>query len=150
VHTLGAAQQIASSLLAHYGADTTVLTFATRTKGLLEGQMLTVNLPDYHLVNKQMLISGVTISDQVDGYNVWFVVTCVGSPIESAQWQTYWQNLMNQSSDPSDLADTSDTSLALITSSTVVRTLAVAVTQTRTTCPICGTATFCNTTLIVC
>lgn len=150
VHTLSAAFQIASALLAHYGQDTTILTFATRTKGFMPGQMLTVNLSDFGLNNKQMLISGVTISDQVDGYNVWFVVTAVGSPVESAQWQTYWQNLMSQSSDPTDRQDISDTNLALLSATTVTRTPTVTGTQLKVVCNICGPSTLCGPAKLVC
>jgi hypothetical protein len=150
VRTVAAAFQIASALLSHYGQDTTILTFATQQKGLLPGQLLTVNLPDFALSSKPMLIASVAISDQIDGFNVWFVVTAVGSPVESAQWQTYWQNLMNQSSDPSDLTDTQDAALALLLSSTVTTTWTGSVTKTKTTCPICNIGTLCNTSTIVC
>lgn len=148
VSTLSAAFQIASSLLSHYGQDMTVITFATRTKGLAPGQLLTVNLSDFGLSNKQMLISSVSISDQVDGLNIWYVVNAVGSPVESWQWQTYWQNLMNQFSDP--LEDTSDTALALLLASTIVTTWIGTVTKTKNVCPICNNATLCNTTTIIC
>lgn len=148
VHTLAAAFQIASSLLAHYGQDTTVLTFSTRTTGLLPGQMLTVNLTDFG-VSMPMLISAVGIDDQgPDSFNVWFRVTAVGSPVESAQWQTYWQNLMNQSSDPSDFTDTQDDALALLLSSTVATTWTATVTLTKATIPQFGNTTlFGNTTI---
>lgn len=136
VHTLAAAFQIAGSLLSHYGQDTTVLEFDTRTKGLMSGQMLTVNLSDFGLSSTQMLISGVAISDQDDGFTIWFHVTAVGSPVESAQWQTYWQNLMNQSADPTDLSDTTDTALALLLGSTISRVPTATVTKTTAVCPI--------------
>jgi hypothetical protein len=144
VHTLAAAFQIAGSLLSHYGSDSTVITFDTRVKGLQPGQMLTVSLSDFGLSNKQMLISSVAIDDQTDGFNIWFHVTAVGSPIESTQWQTYWQNLMNQSSDPSDLSDTADTALALLTSTLVTRTPVVTVTQAKRTGAVCGVSMLCG------
>lgn len=151
VHTLAAAFQIASALLAHYGKDMTVLTFSTQRKGLLPGQMLTVNLSDYALSNAQMLIASVAIDDQgPDGFNIWQRVTAVGSPIESAQWQTYWQNLQNQSSDPSDFTDTQDTFQALLLSSSVARTPSVTVSKTTTTCFIIGNSTIIGNSLIVC
>lgn len=150
VRTLAAAFQIAGALLSHYGQDATLLTFATQTKGLQPGQLLTVNLSDFGLSNKGMLISSVAISDAIDGFNVWFIVQAVGSPVESAQWQTYWQNLMNQSSDPSDLTDTSTSGLALLLSSTVSSTWTGTVTPTKTACPIFSNATLFNTTTIFC
>lgn len=150
VHTLEAAFSIAAALLGHYGQDTTVLTFATRQKGLQPGQMLSVNLPDFSLNNKQMLISSVTISDQVDGYNVWFVVQAVGSPVESAQWQTYWQNLMNQSSDPTDFQDTADTQFAALNQSTIGWNMSATGKHTKVVCPIISNTTFCSNTTIIC
>jgi hypothetical protein len=78
------------------------------------------------------------------------VVTAVGSPVESAQWQTYWQNLMNQSSDPTDFQDTADTFLALLLATTLVRTAVATVTRTGHSCPICGNATLCGNSTIIC
>jgi hypothetical protein len=150
VHSLAAAFQIASALLSHYGQDMTVLEFDTRTKGLAPGQMLTVNLSDFGLANKQMLISAVAISDQDDGFNIWFHVTCVGSPVESAQWQTYWQALMNQQIDPSELSDTTETFLALLLASTIIQAHTLTVTKSQYTCPICGNATICGNSTIIC
>lgn len=147
VHTLPAAFQIAGALLSHYGQDTTLLTFSTRQKGLAPGQMLTVNLPDFGLTNRLMLIMGVGIDDQgPDGFAVWFRVMAVGSPVETAQWQTYFQNLMNQSSDPSDFTDTSNSALALLLASTVILTWTGTVTKLQTSCPICANTLIINAT----
>lgn len=150
VHTLPAAYQIAAALLAHYGDTMTTLTFSTRTRGFQPGQMANVVLSDFGL-NQQMLIYAVTIDDQgPEGFNVWYRVTAVGSPVEVAQWQTFYQNLMNQSSDPSDFQDVGDSFLALLSTTTATRSPMVTVTQTLTTCPICNNATLCNTSTIVC
>lgn len=154
VRTQQAAFAIASALLARYGQDMTVLTFdalATKAAGLLEGQMLTVNLSDFGLSNKQMLVTVVAIDDQVDGINVWYHVTAVGSPYDAAQWQTYFQNLMNQSSDPSDLSDVQEGSaLALLLGGAVNMTVGITGSITKTTCFICGNATLCGNSTIVC
>lgn len=149
VDTLSAAQQIAAARLSHYATDTTLLTFSTRTAGLAPGQMLSVNMSDFGLSNTQMLVNSVTITDGVDGINIWYAVQAVGaSPtattpnaaLESAQWQTYWQNLMNQSSDPSDLTDATDTALALFSVSLATTTATVTITQTKVIGAICGVA----------
>jgi len=137
VHTIQAAFQIASALLSHYGCDGTILTFDTRSKGLMPGQSIPVNLPDFSL-NRQMLINSVAIDDQNDGLNIWYHVQAVGSAIELAQWQTYWQNLMNQSADPSDLSDTTDTSLSYLSSSYVVRIPTSTITTMKVIGGICG------------
>ena len=140
VHTLGAAFQIASALLSHYGSDAVVLDCDTLIPGLAPGQMLTCNLADYGLVGKQTLINSVSISDEKDSQNIWFHIQAVGSPLEAAQWQTYYQNLMNQSADPSDLADTTDTSLALLLDSVITRAPTATVHATHAVCAICSTS----------
>lgn len=153
VHSLSAALGIASALLAHYGSDTTVLEFdmlASKASGLMEGQMLTVNLSDFGLSNKQMLVASVTISDQNDGYNLWYHVMAVGSPYDTAQWQTYWQNLMNQQSDASDLSDVNDTQLTPIVTSTFSHTPSFRASGMKTTCPIIGPSLLIGPSVIVC
>ncbi|MDE1904952.1 MAG: hypothetical protein KGH75_00695 [Rhodospirillales bacterium] len=137
VHTQAAAFQIAGGMLSHYGQDMTLLEFDTLKSTLAEGQMLTVNLADFGLTNRQMLIQSVEMTDSRDGYNLWYHVTAVGSPYDAAQWQTYYQNLMNQQADPSDLSDTSDSStLALLLASQITLSPTVVVHATKTTCPI--------------
>jgi len=150
VHTQPAAYQIAYDLLTHYGQDATVITFSTRTKGLMPGQMLTVNLADYALSNKQMLINSVAVSDQSDGFSIWFDVTAVGSPVESAQWPTLWQNLMAQNSDPSDSTDAAETALALLSTSTFTASHSFTVTGAKHTCPIFSNATLFGNSTIFC
>lgn len=137
VHTQAAAFQIAGAILSHYGQDATVLEFDTLKSTLTEGMMLTVNLSDFNLNSKQMLIQSVELTDARDGINIWYHVVCVGSPYDAAQWQTYYQNLMNQSADPADLSDTSDAStLAYILPSDVTLAPTITVHATKTSCPI--------------
>jgi hypothetical protein len=137
VHTQAAAFQIASGMLAHYGQDMTICEFDTIRSGLAEGQMLTVNLTDFSLVNRQMLIQSVEMTDARDNYNIWYHAVAVGSPYDAAQWQTYYQNIMNQQADPADLADTSDDSaLAILSPTQITLTPTATVTATKTTCAI--------------
>jgi hypothetical protein len=154
VHTQAAAFGIASSLLAHYGQDMTVLTFSTKdtwASALAEGQLLTVNLSDFALANKQMLVSGVEISDARDGINIWYTVTCVGSPVEAAQWQTYWQALMNQSSDPTDLQSVDDSAgLAYIVSGNVSLSLTAVGSGTKHVCSFPSATLYPSTGLFPC
>lgn len=144
VRTLPAAFQISSALLAHYGEDATLLSFTTRQSGLAPGQLLSVTLPDFNLSAMGMLIASVTITDAPDNLNIWYQVSAIGSPLEVAQWQTYWANLMAQSSDPSDYVDTVDTSLALLTTSSFTRTPSVTITQTKVMGPICNVSMMCG------
>jgi hypothetical protein len=118
--TLPAATQAASARLAHYGSDVTQLEFNTQMPGLMEGQMLTVYLSDFDLIGEQMLINMVEITDSVDGYNIWFHVVAVGSPVEAVQWQTLWQQMLNQNPDTTALSDVDSSGvLAIITNCTL-------------------------------
>src|SRR6185312_10275081 len=107
-------------------------------------------LADYALSNKQMLINSVAVSDQSDGFSIWFDVTAVGSPVESAQWPTLWQNLMAQNSDPSDSTDAAETALALLSTSTFTASHSFTVTGAKHTCPIFSNATLFGNSTIFC
>jgi len=156
LRSLPAAFQVASGLLTHYSADTTLLTFYTKERGLQPGQMLPVTLSDFGISNLPMLIAAVTITDQQDGLTIWYQVAAVGAPgaaawaVESSQWTTYFQNLMAQSSDPSDYTDASDTALVIPSVSVCAHTPSVTITHTKTTCPIISGSTIISGSLIVC
>jgi hypothetical protein len=137
IHSQGAAFQVAGGLLGHYGQEMTVLEFDTLTAGLHDGQMLTVNLSDFGLTSAQMLVSGVDISDQRDGINIWFHIKAVGSPYDVANWQTYFQSLMNQQLEASELTDTADGSvLAELVASSFTLHLRATGSRTTTVCSI--------------
>lgn len=155
LRTLPAAFQEASSQLAHYGADIVILTCTTKTKGLAPGQLLPVSLSDYGLAAQSMLIAGVTVSDQVDGLNIWYTVQAIGAigatswALETAQWQTFWQRVMAQSSDPSDYTDANDTALTPINASVATTTPTITITESKALCSLFssgslfGATTFC-------
>lgn len=149
VHTLSAANQDANALLSHYGQDMTQLEFdilASQGAGLTPGQLITVNLSDFSLNNAQMLVSEVEITDSInENFNIYYHVICVGSPLETAQWQTYWANLMNQQSDPTDLENIDDaTGLAFFLTSQVSLSPTVVVHPTLATCALCSNSTLCG------
>ena len=156
VRSLPAAVQIAGTQLSHYGADLVVLTCSTRTTGFAPGQLLPVSLSDYALSNLPMLISGVSLSDSYDGINIWYALTAIGSDssaqwaIEAAQYQTFFQRLMSQQSDPSDFTDANNTTLTPILISTAARTASASVSQNKHTCLICGNATLVGPAQLVC
>lgn len=141
LYTEPAAFQVAGALLAHYGTDMTQLEFdclASQGVGLLEGQMLTVNLPDFTLVGAQMLISTIEITDSVnESFSMYYHVTAIGSPYDASQWQTYWQTLMNQATDSADLSDVDDASgLAYLLQSDFDLAPTIVGYITKATCPI--------------
>lgn len=151
VHTQQAAFQIASGLLAHYGQEMTVLEFDTLASGLGDGQMLTVNLSDFGLSAAQMLVSGVTISDQRDAANIWFHVMAVGSPYDVANWQSFFQGLMNQQADPTELSDTGDGSiLASILATQLTLHVRATGSLTKAVCPFPSSSLFPSTSLYPC
>ena len=146
LRSLPAAFQVASNLVNLNAVDLTVLTFSTRVKGLQPGQLLPVSLSDFNLSNLPMLITAVNITDQPDNQNIWFQVTAVGAPgatawsVQAAQETTFWQNIMAQSSDPSDFTDAQDQVLTPLSVSTVTRTPSVTITTMKTIGAVCGTA----------
>lgn len=150
VRNLPAAFAIASNQLTHYGADLVIFTGSTRATGLAPGQLINVSLTDYGLTNLPMLISGVTITDQVDGINIWFSITAIGAvgatswALEAAQYQTLWQRIMAQTSDPSDYTDATDTAQATLLTSVVSTTPTITITETTSVGPICGDTMMCG------
>jgi NAD(P)-dependent dehydrogenase (short-subunit alcohol dehydrogenase family) len=150
VTTLASAFGVASSLLSHYGARMRTLSFLTQKKGLAQGQLLTVNLVAFGLINTPMLIQSVEITDSIDELNYWFVVQAVGSPADIT-WQSYFQGLI-QGTDLLDPVQVGANSvLAIITQWTAAWGWTTgALTQTQYTCPICGNATLCGNATIIC
>lgn len=149
IKTLAGGFQIASSLLAHYGQKMHQLTWRTKQSGFQQGQLVQVNLPAFSL-NTQMLIQTVEITDGVDDYNIWYIITAVGSPID-VTWQTLFQNLANQS-DPMDQVNVGDDgTLAILTQwSAAWGWTTGTLTPTSFTCFLCGNSTLCGASLICC
>lgn len=156
VHSLAAAFQIAQAELAHYGQGMTTLAWACPASrlpsGLAQGQLLTVNLPDFAL-NEQMLVRSVELTDNTDNLNMWAIVTCIGSPYD-VSWQTFFQNLLNQAgaNDVADAANQATQSiLAALTQTQVNPPAATAsIISSAVSCPLCGPTTYCSNTLIIC
>lgn len=157
VHTLAAGFQIAQAELAHFGQSMTTLVWASPANsavaGITQGQLLTVALADFGL-NEQMLVRSVEITDNIDSQNIWYVVTCIGSPYD-VTWQTFFQNLLNTagagdtSSDPANQGE--GAILAALGQIQLVRTPSVIrITTSKSLCPIIGPATLCGPNTIVC
>ena len=152
VKSLAAAFQIGSSLLAHYGQKMRTLTWAMKAAsaaGLLQGQLLTVNLTALGLTHVSMLIQSVEYTDSIDGINMWCVLTAVGSPYD-VTWQTFFQNLANQQQ-PQDAINVGDGGvLAILTQWSALWNWAASYTATKNTCPIIGNSTIIGPSLIIC
>jgi len=155
IHTLAAGFQIAQAELAHYGQSMTTLVWAAPAaripNGLATGQLLNVNLADFDL-SEQMLVRSVEITDNTDNLNVWYIVTCIGSPYD-VSWQTFFQTLLNQNgaADTTDPANQDGSAiLATLFQVQLARTPAATVTATTAACPICGPNTLCGPNTVVC
>lgn len=85
----------ASQLLTRYATQGTMLQFTTRTSGFAPGQLITVNLLPFNLVNAQMLIENVHVDDQLDGYNLWYTITAVLGPYDVG-WIDFFSKLLLQ------------------------------------------------------
>jgi hypothetical protein len=150
VTTLAGAFGIASSLLAHYGSRMRTLSFLTQKKGLAQGQQLLVNLVAFGLVNTPMLIQSVEITDSVDELNYWFIVTCVGSPID-VTWQTYFQTVVEATNNLDPIQVGASAVVAIITQWTALWNWTTGtLNRSNYTCPICGNATLCGNSTIIC
>lgn len=136
VHTLSAMFTMAQAQLGYYGQTMRQIQFSTRVSGIVQGQTLNVNLPDFSLNSVAMLVESVEITDSVDAINIWYVVSCVGSPYSPAQWQTFWQQLLNQDHAADDSADSQNdgTTTAEINQSQVSLTWTGHTTTTKLTC----------------
>jgi hypothetical protein len=151
IKTLAGAFSVASALLAHYGSHMRTLVWQSKESlisGIKQGQLITVNLPMFNL-NTQMLVQTVEIMDSVDGYNIWYQVTCVGSPYD-VTWQTLFQNLANQQEPQDSINVGDDSALAILTQWSALWNWAATFTATSYTCLICNTTTLCGTAQLVC
>jgi hypothetical protein len=148
--TLTGAFSVAAALLSHYGARMRTLQFITNKKGLAQGQLIIVKLPAFGLSNVQMLIQSVEITDSQDDLNYWFIVQCVGSPAD-VTWQTFFQNLVQGPDAVDPIQVGSDTIVATLTSWTAAwNWTSGTVTNSIYSCPICGNATLCGNSTIIC
>ena len=151
IKTLAGAFSVASALLGHYGQRMRQLTFQSKEKlitGLKQGQLLNVNLSMFNL-NTQMLVQTVEITDGVDDYNIWYIVTCVGSPYD-VTWQTLFQNMSNQAEPQDNINISDDSALAILTQWSALWNWTGTFTATTYACLICNTSTLCGTGQIVC
>lgn len=149
ITTRDAAFQKASALLARFAQKAAKLTFQTSRAGLEPGQLLTVNIPAHDLNNAQLLIESVRITDE-DGILIWYDVTALLGPVNTT-WVQFFGTLIQQ-------AQVSSNALSVGSSATLVVAQTFSenwgwtesLTPRVNVCPICGPATICGPSLIVC
>lgn len=93
---------LASNLVARYGMNGTQLNFFTLQQGFQPGQYSLVNLPMFNIINQNMLIESVQITDNVDQINLWYNVNAVLGPYD-ATWVSFFGNLIEAAQQPSIL-----------------------------------------------
>jgi hypothetical protein len=89
--TAAAAAETAAAKLQKYAQGGATLEFTTMQTGLVEGQLLTVNLPEHNLINQQMLIEHIGIGDP-DGVDIYYDIQAVQGPI-GTNWVKFFQGL---------------------------------------------------------
>lgn len=85
----------ASNLLTRYATQSSTLQFTTLVSGYDAGQLIPVNLPEFDLSEKQMLIESVTGGDQIDGINLWWTITAIIGPYDT-NWVSFFAKLFKQ------------------------------------------------------
>ncbi len=138
----------ASAYLTKYAQQGAQLVFTTLQTGFAQGQIITVNLPQYGLNNIQMLIETVSVADS-DGYNMWSTVTCVIGPYDTS-WVYFFNNLMKQGVQATSINVGVSQSTSLLQLFTGALTLSATLSATVTTCPLPSTTQFPSTGLLPC
>src|SRR5260221_489687 len=68
--------------LTQYGVRGTRFEFATRATGFAAGQLIPVTYAPLGFSSTQMLIEELDLSDQQDGFNIWYTVHAVAGPYQ--------------------------------------------------------------------
>src|SRR5258708_2501660 len=149
ITSLAAGLSEASQLLTRYAQQGTQLEFHTRQAGLAQGQLVTVNLPDYSLYSAQMLIESVLAADTTDSYNIWFTVTAVLGPAD-VSWVDFFSKLLAQQSPANNINVGAGKSVVLLAAFTGSMTPTATFTATAFACPLPATTQFPSLTLYPC
>lgn len=93
---------LVSQLLNRYGTQALQLQFTTRDPSYSQGQLITVDMPDFDLNNAQLLISDVSASDQNDGVNIYFTATAVLNAYD-VTWVDFFSTILKQQTPPNSI-----------------------------------------------
>ncbi len=136
IKTRAGAYQTASGYIAKFAQVGRTLTFHTYRGGILPGQLLSVNLPDYALAGEQMFVQSVTA--QHDGLlHFDYAVTAIEGPI-NATWVQYFGALASRGPTLVDSINLggAGTTLALLQTFTGTKAPSATFVATATACPI--------------
>ena len=79
--------------LTQYGSAGQKFEFATRQSGFAQGQLITVTYAPLGFTATQMLIEQLDISDQPDGFNIWYTVHAIAGPYD-VNWVSFFSRLL--------------------------------------------------------
>jgi hypothetical protein len=138
-----------SNLLTRYAQQGGQLQFTTRQSGFLPGQLCPVNMPYLGLANTNMLIETVSITDSIDGFNIWYQVTAIVGPYD-VSWVDFFSSLLSQQApaNSGNIGQSTSTSILLSLPASIVPTANINISVYA--CSLAGNSTLCGNSLIVC
>jgi hypothetical protein len=147
--SLDAELNTASALLTRYAVQSPiVLEFSTMQAGFAQGQLVTIDLPDYGINNTQMLIEDISASDS-DGLNIWYRIKAVSGPSDQS-WVEFFGNLVKTNQQANSINLGTSTIVTIVQQFSAGMTISASFTPVATACPIVGNSTICSDSLIVC
>lgn len=138
-----------SQLLTRYAQQGGQLQFTTRQKGFAPGQLCPVNMPYFGLVSTQMLIETVTITDSIDGFNIWYQVNAIVGPYDTT-WVDFFSSLLSAQAPANGGNIGQSTSVSTLVDMTVTVQPAASLNISVYACPIIGNSTIISDTLYIC
>ena len=79
--------------LTQYAMQGLQFNFATRQAGLAQGQQISVTYAPLGFSAAQMLIEEIDLTDQPDGFNLWYLVNAIQGPYDTS-WVNFFSNLL--------------------------------------------------------
>ncbi len=139
----------ASALLTRYGVQGTIFEGETLTSGYAQGQLVTFTLPSYGLNSAQMLIEELTVSDQIDGYNLYYHIKAVLGPSDTS-WVQFFGSLFRPNQPGNSINVSSTSTVTLLVALTATITPTITLTPTAIMCPLPSSSLFPSSTLYPC
>lgn len=136
-------------LLTRYATQGIILEFTTQQTGFDQGQLATVNLPMFDLINTQMLIEEVTASDQTDAQNIWYTVKAIQGPYDTT-WVDFFSKLLTQQQTANSINIGVGQSVTLLQSFTATATATATLNVSVYACPLPSATQYPSSTLYPC
>src|SRR5262249_8594190 len=105
--------------------------------------------PYLNLINTQMLIETVGITDSVDGYNIWYQVVAIIGPYDVTWVDFFGKLVLNQApANPGNISQSTSVSTLVDLTATVAETANLTISVYA--CPIISNSTIISDTLYIC